>query len=47
MEEQLTFAELTTVELFKYPDLETELMEDDHILVSLIKLSLILKKSHY
>ena len=29
MEEQLTFAELTTVEFFEYPDLETELMEHD------------------
>ena len=29
MEEQLTFAELTTVEFFEYPDLEKELMEHD------------------
>ena len=27
MEEQLTFAELKTAELFEYPDLETEFME--------------------
>ena len=29
MEEQLSFAQLTTVELFEYPDLEKELIEHD------------------